>query len=150
MPAGGIIAIVIVLYGYVPPRSGYLKPLPITPGAPSTDVLTSNSLINVFAVKWYGESEFWLALGKVLLIVGLIIYTFLTMLGVNPADDRFGFRYWKNPGSFAELYKTGSLGPLPWVSAVSDPSDIYGCGTGLCVDGGWRGGESPGGNAEGV
>ena len=24
--------------------------------------------------------------------------------------DRFGFRYWRDPGSFAELYKTGSLG----------------------------------------
>lgn len=32
------------------------------------------------------------------------------MLGGNPLHDRFGFRYWKNPGSFAELYKSGSLG----------------------------------------
>lgn len=72
--------------------------------------LTLYSLINVFAVKWYGESEFWLALGKVILIVGLIFYTFVTMLGGNPLHDRFGFRYWQNPGSFAELYKTGSLG----------------------------------------
>ena len=72
--------------------------------------LESNSLINVFAVKWYGESEFWLALGKMLLIIGLIIYTFITMLGGNPLGDRFGFRYWQNPGSFAELYYTGNLG----------------------------------------
>ncbi|KAI4164765.1 MAG: hypothetical protein LQ342_001740 [Letrouitia transgressa] len=82
VPAGGIIAITIFLYG----------------------------VINVFAVKWYGESEFWLALGKVLLIIGLIAYTFITMLGGNPLHDRFGFRYWREPGSFAELYKTGSLG----------------------------------------
>ena len=26
------------------------------------------------------------------------------MLGGNPLGDRFGFRYWKNPGSFATLY----------------------------------------------
>ncbi|KAL9120315.1 MAG: hypothetical protein Q9187_003134, partial [Circinaria calcarea] len=82
VPAGGIIAIVIVLYG----------------------------TINVFAVKWYGESEFWLALGKVILIIGLIFYTFVTMLGGNPLHDRFGFRYWRDPGAFAELYKSGSLG----------------------------------------
>lgn len=69
-----------------------------------------NSLLNVFAVKWYGESEFWLSLGKVLLIVGLILYTFITMLGGNPIGDRFGFRYWQNPGAFAELYKEGNLG----------------------------------------
>lgn len=45
-----------------------------------------------------------------LLIIGLIAYTFITMLGGNPLHDRFGFRYWRDPGSFAELYKTGSLG----------------------------------------
>lgn len=67
-------------------------------------------MINIFAVKLYGESEFWLALGKVILIVGLIVYTFVTMLGGNPLHDRFGFRYWRDPGSFAEYYKTGSLG----------------------------------------
>lgn len=67
-------------------------------------------MINVFAVKWYGESEFWLALGKVILIIGLILYTFVTMLGANPLHDRFGFRYWRDPGAFAELYKTGDLG----------------------------------------
>ena len=71
---------------------------------------TFTSFINVFAVKWYGESEFWLALGKVLLIIGLIFYTFITMLGGNPLHDRFGFRYWREPGAFTELYKTGSLG----------------------------------------
>lgn len=32
------------------------------------------------------------------------------MLGGNPLHDRFGFRYWRDPGAFAELYKTGSLG----------------------------------------
>lgn len=51
-----------------------------------------------------------MALGKVLLIVGLICYTFIAMLGGNPLHDRFGFRYWKNPGSFTELYYDGSLG----------------------------------------
>ncbi|KAG8533353.1 uncharacterized protein KY384_002136, partial [Bacidia gigantensis] len=82
IPAGGVIAIIIFLYG----------------------------LINIFAVKWYGESEFWLALGKVVLIVGLIMYTFITMLGGNPIGDRYGFRFWRDPGSFAPLYKEGSLG----------------------------------------
>ena len=68
-------------------------------------------MINLFAIKWYGESEFWLALGKVLLIVGLIIFTFLAMLGVNPLGDRYGFRYWYDPGSFATTNgKEGNLG----------------------------------------
>jgi yeast amino acid transporter len=69
-----------------------------------------SSIINVFAVQWYGESEFWLALGKVILIIGLLAFTFVTMLGGNPLGDRFGFRYWRNPGAFNELYYGGNLG----------------------------------------
>ncbi|KAI1342301.1 amino acid transporter [Xylariaceae sp. FL0016] len=82
VPAGAIIAIVLILY----------------------------ALINLLAVKFYGESEFWAALGKVLLIVGLIIFTFIVMVGGNPQHEAFGFRYWYEPGSFAEFYSTGSLG----------------------------------------
>ena len=67
-------------------------------------------LINILAVKYYGETEFWAAIGKVVLIVGLICFTFITMLGGNPKGDRFGFRYWEDPGSFAELYYEGNLG----------------------------------------
>ena len=51
------------------------------------------SSINVFAVKWYGESEFWLSMGKVILALWLIVYTFITMSGGNFLHDRFGFRY---------------------------------------------------------
>ncbi|KAK3900778.1 general amino acid permease AGP2 [Staphylotrichum tortipilum] len=82
VPAGGIIAITIVLYG----------------------------LINILAVRWYGEVEFWAALGKVLLILALLAFTFVTMLGGNPLHDRFGFRYWRDPGAFATLYHSGALG----------------------------------------
>ncbi|PWY93806.1 general amino acid permease AGP2 [Aspergillus sclerotioniger CBS 115572] len=73
-------------------------------------VLVLFSLLNIFAVKWYGEAEFWLSMSKVVLSVGLIFFTFIVMLGGNPKGDRFGFRYWNNPGSFAEYYKTGDLG----------------------------------------
>lgn len=45
-----------------------------------------------------------------LLIIGLIIYTFITMLGGNPLHDRFGFSFWQNPGAFAEYYTTGDTG----------------------------------------
>ncbi|KAF2034976.1 hypothetical protein EK21DRAFT_97174 [Setomelanomma holmii] len=82
VPTGAIIAIVIVLY----------------------------AIINMMAVKWYGETEFWAAIGKVLLIIGLLLFTFISMLGGNPEKDRYGFRYWKNPGSFTELYHEGQLG----------------------------------------
>jgi len=41
------------------------------------------------------ESEFWLAIGKVILAVGLICFTFISMVGGNPRRDAYGFRYWK-------------------------------------------------------
>lgn len=66
--------------------------------------------INLLAVQWYGETEFWAAIGKVLLIIGLVFFTFVVMLGGNPQGDRFGFRFWKDPGAFAPLYYEGSLG----------------------------------------
>ncbi|KAF2729598.1 hypothetical protein EJ04DRAFT_555986 [Polyplosphaeria fusca] len=68
------------------------------------------AIINLFAVRAYGESEFWLASGKVLLIFMLFCFTFITMVGGNPKHDAYGFRYWNKPGSFAEYIHTGSLG----------------------------------------
>lgn len=67
-------------------------------------------LLNFFAVKFYGETEFWLSIGKVILIVGLLSYTFVVMVGGNPTHTAIGFTYWKNPGAFAELYRTGDTG----------------------------------------
>ncbi|KAF2175083.1 hypothetical protein K469DRAFT_743453 [Zopfia rhizophila CBS 207.26] len=66
--------------------------------------------INVFAVKSYGEAEFWLATGKVNLILIVFSFTFITMVGGNPKHDAYGFRYWKSPGAFAENITTGDLG----------------------------------------
>ncbi|WWC88150.1 uncharacterized protein L201_003055 [Kwoniella dendrophila CBS 6074] len=57
--------------------------------------------VNVYRADLFGEFEFWLSLGKVFMAAGLIIYTFIVMLGGNPIHDRFGFRYWKNPGPWA-------------------------------------------------
>ncbi|KAI1099521.1 amino acid permease/ SLC12A domain-containing protein [Jackrogersella minutella] len=66
--------------------------------------------INIFAVKWYGEAEFWLASGKICLLAIVFCFTFVTMVGGNPKHDAYGFRYWNNPGAFAEYIMTGSLG----------------------------------------
>lgn len=66
--------------------------------------------MNILAVKAYGESEFWLSSGKVVLIFILFFFTFVTMVGGNPQHDAYGFRYWNTPGSFAEHRTTGSLG----------------------------------------
>ncbi|OJJ45782.1 hypothetical protein ASPZODRAFT_160015 [Penicilliopsis zonata CBS 506.65] len=67
-------------------------------------------LLNVFAVRVYGEAEFWLSTGKILLLTILFCFTFITMVGGNPQGDAYGFRHWNHPGAFAEYLSTGSLG----------------------------------------
>ncbi|EXL96610.1 amino acid permease/ SLC12A domain-containing protein [Fusarium oxysporum II5] len=65
--------------------------------------------LNVFAVNWYGVSESWLTLGKLLLFVIVFLFTLITMSGGNPQRDAYGFRNW-SPGAFLEYLNTGSLG----------------------------------------
>lgn len=52
-------------------------------------------------MNYYGEAEFWLSLGKVLLIIICFSFTFITMVGGNPQHDAYGFRTWKNPVRFS-------------------------------------------------
>lgn len=66
--------------------------------------------LNILAVKAYGEAEFWLSGGKIVLIFMLFFFTFITMVGGNPNGDAYGFRHWNNPGSFMEYLSTGTLG----------------------------------------
>ncbi|VVT51259.1 uncharacterized protein SAPINGB_P003037 [Magnusiomyces paraingens] len=81
-----------------------------SPAIPMVLQLVIYFLINVFAVDLYGESEYWMAMGKVILAVGMIIFTFVTMVGGNPQHHAYGFQFWKDPGSFLEYLSTGSWG----------------------------------------
>lgn len=76
-----------------------------------TSVLLGTYLaLNVWNVAIFGEAEFFLAIGKVLLVFILMFYTFVSMLGGNPEHDRYGFRYWQNPGPMVEYIHDGALG----------------------------------------
>ncbi|CAK7243327.1 MAG: hypothetical protein STHCBS139747_004845 [Sporothrix thermara] len=68
------------------------------------------ALLNMVSVRVFGIAEFYLSIFKVLLMIGLFFFTFITMLGGNPLHDRYGFRYWKNPGSFVSYLEPGSVG----------------------------------------
>ncbi|KAL4810937.1 amino acid permease/ SLC12A domain-containing protein [Aspergillus unguis] len=67
-------------------------------------------LLNVLAVKAYGESEFWLSGGKIILILMLFAFTFVSMVGGNPKHDVYGFRNWQIDGAFATHHSGGALG----------------------------------------
>lgn len=69
--------------------------------------------INLFAIKLYGEIEFWLSMGKLILCIGLLFFTLITMSGGNPKHDAFGFRNWNvSGGPIAEYISTGNVGKL--------------------------------------
>lgn len=69
------------------------------------------AVINIFAVRAYGEVEFWLSLGKLVLCLGLLLFTLITMSGGNPQHHAFGFSNWGvKGGPIAEYITTGSMG----------------------------------------
>ncbi|RYP42192.1 hypothetical protein DL767_000356 [Monosporascus sp. MG133] len=57
-------------------------------------------LLNIIAVSYFGEAEFWFASIKLITIMGLIILGFVIMLGGGPNHQRTGFWYWEEPGAF--------------------------------------------------
>ncbi|KAI5478055.1 hypothetical protein MNV49_005518 [Pseudohyphozyma bogoriensis] len=67
-------------------------------------LLASYFAINIWSAKFFGNAEFVCAIGKMLLVTGLLLMTFITMLGGNPIHDRYGFRFWQNPGAFKSPY----------------------------------------------
>ncbi|KAM7195759.1 amino acid permease [Naviculisporaceae sp. PSN 640] len=78
-------------------------------------------LLNIVAVKYYGESEFCMSITKVIMLFGLILITLITMAGGNPKGDAYGFRNWgSDPSSYMrEYYTTGSTGRfLGWWEVV--------------------------------
>ncbi|KAL1407891.1 general amino acid permease agp2 [Vanrija albida] len=64
-------------------------------------------IVQVVNVRVYGESEFWISILKVFMIFGAFLFTIITMCGANPIHDRYGFRYWKDPGPFASSTASG-------------------------------------------
>lgn len=70
-------------------------------------VLITIVLLNIFAVSLYGESEFWFASIKCIVILGLIVLGIVLFFGGGPNHDRLGFRYWQHPGAFKSYPKPG-------------------------------------------
>jgi amino acid permease len=67
---------------------------------------TRPSVLNGLTVKYFGISEFYMSIFKIFLMLGLMMYTFVTMVGGNPDRDPYGFRYWRDPvrQSFVHTY----------------------------------------------
>lgn len=82
----------------------------VNPGVFIAILLVLIVCINYFGIRFFGEFEFWLSSFKVIVIIGLIIFSLCLALGGGPDHDRKGFRYWQNPGAFKEQHMEGSAG----------------------------------------
>ncbi|KAM0544082.1 hypothetical protein ACHAPJ_011964 [Fusarium lateritium] len=66
--------------------------------------------INLLGISFFGELEFWLSSFKIVVILGILLFSFILVLGGGPDHDLKGFRYWKNPGAFRPYIDQGSTG----------------------------------------
>lgn len=91
------------------------------------------TIFNLFPVKFYGEFEFWIALIKVIAVLGWIIYALCIMCGAGKTGP-IGFRYWRHPGPWGPGYLVknpiGTGRFLGWLkSLVSAAFTFQGCET---------------------
>ncbi|CAH6719802.1 probable lysine/arginine permease Can2p [[Candida] jaroonii] len=82
----------------------------INPGVFITVALVSTFCFNVFGVNWYGEIEFVTSITKVLLVVGLMMFSLISMCGGNPKGDAYGFENWSKGGLVKEYLVPGTTG----------------------------------------
>lgn len=54
---------------------------PLHPAILISACLVAIGALNLFSVRFFGEAEFWISITKIFLIFGLILYTFVTMVG---------------------------------------------------------------------
>ncbi|KAG9320562.1 hypothetical protein KVV02_008772 [Mortierella alpina] len=74
-------------------------------------VLLVMLLLNIIAVSFFGEAEFWFASIKLITICGLIILGIVIFFGGGPSQDGIlGFHYWKEVGAFVEYKAEGATG----------------------------------------
>lgn len=81
-------------------------------------------LVNIFGVRYFGETEFGFSLVKLIMIFVLIVIGLIIDLGGGPNHIRLGFKYWINPGPL-----TANVPPLNRflgiVSAIMQASAAY-------------------------
>ncbi|KAI1293130.1 amino-acid permease inda1 [Xylaria venustula] len=67
--------------------------------------------LNIVAVSWFGEAEFWFASVKLITILGLIILGIVLFFGGGPDHDPLYFKNWEDPpGAFVPYIAEGSWG----------------------------------------
>lgn len=67
--------------------------------------------LNFLPVKFYGETEFWFAGTKVIMMIGLLILSIVLFFGGGPQQHGvLGFHYWNHPRAANTYLATGDTG----------------------------------------
>jgi len=82
----------------------------INPGVWITIILLTILALNIIAVPFFGEAEFWFASIKLITILGLIILGIVLFFGGGPNHHRLGFQYYNDPGAFIPYMAPGNTG----------------------------------------
>ncbi|KDQ21231.1 hypothetical protein BOTBODRAFT_182628 [Botryobasidium botryosum FD-172 SS1] len=72
----------------------------------TTIILAVSAAINCLGARLYGDIVFWFSSIKVITIIGLVILGLALDLGAG-SEGVIGFRYWNNPGPFAQYMGIG-------------------------------------------
>ncbi|KAI5467808.1 amino acid permease/ SLC12A domain-containing protein [Mariannaea sp. PMI_226] len=99
----------------------YWQP-PVNIGLWIAIVLIIILLLNIFAVSFFGEAEFWFASIKLIALCGLLILAVVIFFGGGPNQHHVrGFHYWKDPGAFIEFKAEGATGRFLsfWAAFIS-------------------------------
>lgn len=91
----------------------------VNPGAWITICIVIYPLIGIFGSNIYGEVEFYSSILKLFMVMGLMLFSLVSMCGGNPRHDAYGFQHWKEGGLFREYLVDGSTGKfLAWWSSL--------------------------------
>ncbi|TIA31853.1 dicarboxylic amino acid permease [Aureobasidium pullulans] len=93
----------------------------VSPAVFITVVLVLIMIINYTSIRAFGEFEFWLSSLKVIILLGVIILLLVIACGGGPSHQATGFRYWAQPGAFAEYKTDGATGRFVglWTSMIT-------------------------------
>ncbi|KAL0257895.1 hypothetical protein SLS55_007063 [Diplodia seriata] len=83
---------------------------PVNIGVWITVMLVIIVALNALPVRFYGETEFWFASTKVIMMLGLLFVSVVLFFGGGPSHDRLGFRYWRDPGAANTYLASGDTG----------------------------------------
>lgn len=75
------------------------------------------TLLNLLPVRLFAEIEMWFSSIKVLTVIGFIIFGICVNAGVGD-EGYIGFKYWQDPGPFAEHMVPGATGKFVGFWAV--------------------------------